>query len=65
MHPEASPDVYGPFRNAGDTVPPARSAHPSASSSLLKYSGALSALPPEPRKVINEESQWSVNYNIH
>lgn len=65
MHPEASPDVYGPFRNAGDTAPPARSADPSASPSLLKYSGGHSALPPAPRRVINEQSQWSVNYNIH
>lgn len=66
MHPETSPDVYGTFRNSSDNGSIMRLAT-SYPCILLNYFYILQrpgSLPPELSKVTNEESQWSVNYNI-
>lgn len=66
MQPVTSPDIYGTFRNNrdnGSIMPVAAYPWRVPLNYLYILSGQVSP-PPELRKVINEESQWSVNYNI-
>lgn len=65
MHPKASPDIYDTFRNSSDNGSIMH--HSFIPLAFLNYLYILEqpgSLPPELRKVINEQSQWSVNYNI-
>lgn len=65
MRPETSPGVYRTFRNSSANGSVAHATSPlGVPLNYLYILEQPGSLPPELRKVINEESQWSVNYNI-